>query len=57
VDPVAGKVTAFAALPNANCEWTAVTLLDGSIMGVGGGACGGLAVPDLDFLPGAPVQH
>jgi hypothetical protein len=32
-----------------------VTLLDGSILAVGGGACGAsLALPDIDFLPGAP---
>lgn len=56
IDPVAGKVTVFAKLPNPNTEWTAVTLLDGSVIGVGGGACGtATAVPDMDFLPGAPV--
>jgi hypothetical protein len=55
VDPVNGKVTAFANLPNANTEWNAVTLLDGSVLGVGGGACGtSAALPDLDFLPGKP---
>ena len=56
VDPILGKVTVFAKLPNPNTEWTAVTLLDGSVLGVGGGACGAAtAVPDIDFLPGAPV--
>ncbi len=55
VEPVAGKSSVFDALPNANTEWTAVTLLDGSVLGVGGGACGtATALPDLDFLPGAP---
>jgi Stigma-specific protein, Stig1/IPT/TIG domain len=55
LDPVAGKSIVFDALPNANTEWTAVTLLDGSVLGVGGGACGtATALPDLDFLPGAP---
>jgi hypothetical protein len=55
VDPVAGTVTPFAKLPNKNCEWVAVTLLDGSVLGVGGGACGtATALPDLDFLPGKP---
>lgn len=55
IDPVAGKVGAFATLPNANTEWNAVTLLDGSVLGVGGGACGtSAALPDLDFLPGKP---
>ena len=54
IDPVAGTVKPFAKLPNANTEWNAVTLLDGSVLGVGGGACGtGTALPDLDFLPGA----
>ena len=58
VDPVAGKVIPFAKLPNANTEWTAVTLLDGSVLGVGGGACGtSSALPDLDFLPGAPTPR
>jgi len=53
IDPVKGTVTPFAKLPNANCEWTAVTLLDGSVLGVGGGACGTkTALPDMDFLPG-----
>jgi hypothetical protein len=58
VDPVAGMVSVFATLPNANTEWTAVTLLDGSVLGVGGGACGAsMALPDIDFLPGAPTPH
>ncbi len=58
IDPIAGKVTTFATLPNANTEWTAVTLLDGSVLGVGGGACGTLsALPDIDFLPGAPIAN
>jgi hypothetical protein len=58
VDPVAGTVTPFVTLPNTNTEWVAVTLLDGSVLGVGGGACGtNMALPDIDFLPGAPVQH
>ena len=56
IDPVAGKVTAFSPLPNTNTEWTAVTLLDGSVLGVGGGACGTtMALPDIDFLAGAPI--
>jgi hypothetical protein len=55
IDPVKGIVTPFAVLPNKNTEWTAVTLLDGSVLGVGGGACGAsMALPDLDFLPGGP---
>ncbi len=58
VDPVAGTVTSFATLPNKNTEWNAVTLLDGSIIGVGGGACGtATALPDLDFLPGDPTPQ
>ena len=55
IDPVKGTVTPFAKLPNANCEWNATTMLDGSVLGVGGGACGtASALPDLDFLPGKP---
>lgn len=54
VDPVKGTVTAFAALGNANTEWNAVTMLDGSVVGVGGGECGAtMALPDVYFLPGA----
>ncbi len=55
IDPVKAAVTVFANLPNTNTEWTAVTLLDGSVLGVGGGACGTpTARPDLDFLPSKP---
>jgi len=54
VDPIAGVVQPFGTLPHPNTEWNAVTMLDGSVLGVGGGACGGNALPDLDFLPGAP---
>lgn len=55
VDPVAGTVKPFGTLPHANTEWTAVTLHDGSVLGVGGGACGTpMALPSLDFLPGMP---
>jgi IPT/TIG domain/Stigma-specific protein, Stig1/Kelch motif len=57
VDPVAGTVVSFGTLPDPNTEWNAVTLLDGSVLGVGGGACGGNALPDLDFLPGAPAPQ
>jgi hypothetical protein len=50
-----GTVKMFSMLPNTNTEWTAVTMFDGSVLGVGGGACGtSMALPDLDFLPGAP---
>jgi hypothetical protein len=55
IDPVKGAVTPFASLSHWNTELNAVTLLDGSILGVGGGECGASsAYPDLDFLPGAP---
>ena len=55
VDPVKGTVAAFGTLPHPNTEWTAVTLQDGSVLGVGGGACGTpMALPSLDFLPGKP---
>jgi hypothetical protein len=55
VDPVLGTVKPFGMLPHPNTEWTAVTLHDGSVLGVGGGACGTpMALPSLDFLPGKP---
>jgi len=54
VDPINNVVKSFGTLPDPNTEWNAVTMLDGSVLGVGGGACGGNALPDLDFLPGAP---
>ena len=58
IDPVAGKVSPFASLPNPNAEWNAVTLLDGSVLGVGGGSCGtAQALPDLDFLPADPSSQ
>ena len=54
IDPVAGTVSPFPMLLNTNPEWTAVTMLDGSVLGVGGGACGTtMALPDIDFLQGA----
>jgi hypothetical protein len=56
VDPIAGTSKPFGKLPRPNCEWTAVTLPDGSVLGVGGGACGAsTANPSLDFLPGVPL--
>ncbi|HSQ63191.1 MAG TPA: kelch repeat-containing protein [Polyangiaceae bacterium] len=57
VDPIAGTVTPFGTLPDPNTEWNAITMLDGSVIGVGGGACGGNALPDLDFLPGVPIPN
>ena len=55
IDPIAGTQVSFGTLPDPNTEWNAVTMLDGSVLGVGGGACGtSTALPDLDFLPGAP---
>ena len=57
IDPSVATVRTFPTLPNTNTEWTAVTLQDGSVLGVGGGACGtSMALPDIDFLAGAPVQ-
>jgi len=58
IDFAAATVAPFAALPDAktSAEWNAVTLLDGSIVAVGGGACGTtMALPEIYFLPGAPV--
>jgi hypothetical protein len=58
VDPVAGTVKPFGTLPHPNTEWNAVTLQDGSVLGVGGGACGTpMALPSLDFLPGKPSSQ
>jgi IPT/TIG domain/Kelch motif len=60
IDPIAGTVTPFDPLPNGKVatEWNAVTLLDGSIVAVGGGACGtASALPEVYFLPGAPVPQ
>jgi IPT/TIG domain-containing protein len=60
IDPVLGTVTPFDALPNGKraTEWNAVTLLDGSIVAVGGGACGtSQALPEVYFLPGAPIPE
>lgn len=55
IDPVAGKVLSFSSLKKPNTEFNAVTLLDGSVLAVGGGAClDDLAKPDLDFLSGGP---
>jgi hypothetical protein len=55
IDPVKATVTAFATLPHKNTELNAVTLLDGSVIAVGGGACGSsFAMPYVDFLPGKP---
>jgi hypothetical protein len=57
IDPVKGVVSAFAQLPHANTEVNAATLLDGSIVAVGGGACGtSLAMPYVDYLPGKATQ-
>ena len=53
IDPTGNTVTQFGTLPNPNTEWNAVTLLDGSVIGVGGGACGtSMALPDVYFLQG-----
>lgn len=58
VDPVKKTVKSFGTLPHPNTEWTAVTLQDGSVLGVGGGACGTpTALPSLDFLPGVPPSQ
>ena len=56
IDPAKQTVTAFATLPHPNTELNVVTLLDGSIVSVGGGACGtSYALPYVDFLPGRPM--
>jgi IPT/TIG domain/Stigma-specific protein, Stig1 len=55
IDPVKASVMPFAKLPHPNTELNAVTLMDGSIIAIGGGACGtSLALPDIDFLPADP---
>jgi hypothetical protein len=54
IDPTSNTVAPFGTLPDPNTEWTAVTLLDGSVIGVGGGACGtSSALPDVYFLQGS----
>jgi hypothetical protein len=56
IDFIKGMVEPFAPLPDNKkaVEWNALTLLDGSIVAVGGGACGtGSALPEIYFLPGA----
>ncbi len=56
IDPTSNSVSTFGTLPDPNTEWTAVTLLDGSVIGVGGGACGtSSALPDVYFLQGVPI--
>jgi IPT/TIG domain/Kelch motif len=58
VDFLKGTVTSFDPLPEGKkaVEWNAITLLDGSIVAVGGGACGTeSALPEIYFLPGAPL--
>jgi hypothetical protein len=57
LDPIKNTVVPFDPLPASKraCEWNAVTLLDGSIVAVGGGACGtSQALPEVYFLPGEP---
>jgi hypothetical protein len=52
VNPVAGTTSAFAKLPAPATEWNATTLLTGSVLAVGGGACGTpQALPNVYFLP------
>jgi hypothetical protein len=58
VDPVKAAVSPFDTLTNGNTEWNAVTMLDGSVVAVGGGACGATqAFPDVYFLPGGPTPN
>jgi hypothetical protein len=55
IDPVAGQVTAFAALPEKNFVMSAATTLDGSVVAAGGAPCGGAeAYPYFYFLKGEP---
>ena len=57
IDPIKMTVTSFATLPHVAADLSAVTLLDGSIVAVGGGGCGPLPNPDVDFLPGKPASQ
>jgi hypothetical protein len=58
IDPASGKVDVFGPLLHNNTESNAVTLLDGSILNVGGGGCGTtLARAEMDFLAGSPVPR
>jgi hypothetical protein len=57
VDVGNGLVKDFGSpLPEPNAELNAVTMLDGSVVVVGGGACNQpFAQPYIDFLPGRPA--
>lgn len=56
VDPVAGKVNTFAALPEPNDYLVATTLLDGSALAAGGGVCGASTpYPYLYFRKAPPL--
>lgn len=51
IDPKLGTVTAFSPMPNANAGLSAITLLDGTVVAAGGGACSpGWALPDILYL-------
>jgi hypothetical protein len=57
IDPVAGAVSTFLALPDPNWTLSAATLADGSIIAAGGMTCGGAeAYPYLYFLQGTLIQ-
>lgn len=57
IDPVQQTVAPFAAMPHVSADLSAITMLDGSILAVGGGGCGPLPMPNLDFLPGKPAPN
>ena len=55
IDPVAGTVVPFDALPDKNFVMTAATMQDGSVVSAGGASCGGgNAYPYFYFLQGKP---
>jgi len=57
IDPVKGTVVPFPAFPRATTEVSVATLLDGSVLVVGGGGCGASPVPFVDFLENDPVPR
>lgn len=55
IDPTTGTVKAFTNLFAPTAAMTATTLLDGTVIAAGGGACNSkTSLPDAIYLPGDP---